>query len=144
MIMLYEYETIFWPMKRNAAPKNHSIHYVGSLRTNRGELLRKGEDCSKVVAKIVEKNNASCIDYTLHYFKNDDDNQDGFTATFMMAESHIAIHTWPEYGVCELDVYLCNYLRDNRERCKTIFEQICDWFSPIETNIQSITRTLGY
>src|SRR6201984_3007766 len=33
----------------------------------------------------------------------------GVTGTVLLAESHLAIHTWPEHGFVTIDVYGCNY-----------------------------------
>ena len=38
----------------------------------------------------------------------------GVTGCVVLAESHLAIHTWPELGSVTLDVYVCNYTQDNR------------------------------
>ena len=40
----------------------------------------------------------------------------GVTGTVLLAESHIAIHTWPEAGFVTVDVYVCNYTTDNTAR----------------------------
>ena len=37
----------------------------------------------------------------------------GVTGTVLLAESHIAIHTWPEAGFVTVDVYVCNLTTDN-------------------------------
>lgn len=34
-------------------------------------------------------------------------NGGGFTGTFVLAESHATVHTWPEYGLATLDIYMC-------------------------------------
>src|SRR5262249_5342259 len=36
----------------------------------------------------------------------------GVTGTVLLAESHLAIHTWPEAGFVTVDVYVCNYTTD--------------------------------
>ena len=33
----------------------------------------------------------------------------GVTGTVLLAESHLAIHTWPELNYVALDVYVCDY-----------------------------------
>ena len=33
----------------------------------------------------------------------------GVTGVVLLAESHLAVHTWPELGAVTLDVYVCNY-----------------------------------
>lgn len=46
----------------------------------------------------------------------------GFTICHVLAESHISIHTWPEYGTFALDVYSCkNDL--NEEGIKRVIER---------------------
>jgi spermidine synthase len=37
----------------------------------------------------------------------------GVTGTVLLAESHLAIHTWPETGSVTIDVYVCNFSADN-------------------------------
>ena len=39
----------------------------------------------------------------------------GVTGTVLLAESHLAIHTWPEHGFVTIDVYVCNYMTDNTD-----------------------------
>jgi S-adenosylmethionine decarboxylase proenzyme len=37
----------------------------------------------------------------------------GVTGVVLLAESHLAVHTWPELAAVTLDVYVCNLLGDN-------------------------------
>lgn len=38
----------------------------------------------------------------------------GVTGVAVIAESHIAIHTWPEYGYAAVDIFTCNLSSDLR------------------------------
>ena len=40
----------------------------------------------------------------------------GVTGTVLLAESHLAIHTWPEAGFVTVDVYVCNSRPTTRRR----------------------------
>jgi S-adenosylmethionine decarboxylase len=40
----------------------------------------------------------------------------GVTGVVLLAESHLAVHTWPELGAVTLDVYVCNFQADNSQR----------------------------
>ncbi|NUP87252.1 MAG: adenosylmethionine decarboxylase, partial [Burkholderiaceae bacterium] len=44
----------------------------------------------------------------------------GITGVVLLAESHLAVHTWPELDAVTLDVYVCNYGRDNSERARRL------------------------
>lgn len=54
----------------------------------------------------------------------------GVTGVVVLAESHVAIHTWPESAYVTLDVFVCNYNRDNSLMAKQLFEKIIDIFEP--------------
>jgi S-adenosylmethionine decarboxylase len=44
----------------------------------------------------------------------------GATGVVLLAESHVAVHTWPELGAVTLDVYVCNLGADNSERARRL------------------------
>ncbi|MCI0426946.1 MAG: adenosylmethionine decarboxylase [Nitrospiraceae bacterium] len=64
----------------------------------------------------------------------------GFTGTVVLAESHLAIHTWPERRAFTLDVYVCNYSKDNSEKARTLFESVVAYFEPASAAKQEIYR----
>ena len=37
----------------------------------------------------------------------------GVTGVVLLAESHLAVHTWPELNAATVDVYVCNFGQDN-------------------------------
>ena len=46
------------------------------------------------------------------------------TGTVLLAESHLAIHTWPEAGFVTVDVYVCNYTTDNTAKAERVFKAL--------------------
>ena len=64
----------------------------------------------------------------------------GVTGTVLLAESHIAIHTWPEAGFVTVDVYVCNLLTDNTAKAEQVFHALEDALKPTEVRFQSIRR----
>lgn len=59
----------------------------------------------------------------------------GFTCIFMLAESHLSIHTWPERGSAACDVFTCGNVNTD-----DIARLIIKWFSPKEYRVQKIIR----
>lgn len=54
----------------------------------------------------------------------------GVTGAVVLAESHLAIHTWPEVSGVTLDLYVCNFSGDNSERARALFDELTAWFAP--------------
>ncbi|KQV91578.1 adenosylmethionine decarboxylase [Rhizobacter sp. Root1221] len=48
----------------------------------------------------------------------------GGTGVVLLAESHVAVHTWPEMNAVTLDVYVCNFGADNTARAHTLMNHL--------------------
>lgn len=75
------------------------------------------------------------VGYSVHTFPNG-----SFTAAVCLAESHICIHTWPEFGQLTLDVYLCNYLQDNSVKVRSVAHDYIAYFEAEILNDTEIYR----
>lgn len=75
-----------------------------------------------------------------YQFSDDAGEQAGVTGTVVLAESHLAIHTWPETGDVTLDVYVCNFSRDNSDRAQAVYRKVIEQLSPLETVAHQVTR----
>ena len=64
----------------------------------------------------------------------------GVTGTVLLAESHLAIHTWPECGFVTVDVYVCNLATDNSDKARMLFEALEAVLKPERTKYQVIHR----
>lgn len=66
------------------------------------EVLNDIELVERALVEAVKAGGATLIDSCSHQFS-----PHGVTATATLAESHIAIHTWPEYGYFGADLFFC-------------------------------------
>ena len=64
----------------------------------------------------------------------------GITGVVLLAESHLAIHTWPEIGAVTLDVYVCNFGIDNTARAQALLQALLDAFEPESVDRQRLER----
>ena len=64
----------------------------------------------------------------------------GVTGTVLLAESHLAIHTWPETRSVTLDIYVCDYSRDNSEKAEALFGRAVSLLSPAENLVNRLVR----
>ena len=58
----------------------------------------------------------------------------------LLAESHLAIHTWPEHGFVTIDVYVCNYTTDNSAKAERLLRAVQNAMNPQRVKFQAIHR----
>jgi spermidine synthase len=61
------------------------------------------------VTAITQTSGLTIVGEKFFPFSNADGSPAGVTGTLLLAESHVAIHTWPERRAVTLDVYVCNF-----------------------------------
>jgi S-adenosylmethionine decarboxylase proenzyme len=54
----------------------------------------------------------------------------GATGAVVLAESHLAVHTWPELAAVTLDLYVCNFSQDNRAAAEAAYAALTAAFAP--------------
>lgn len=122
-------------MKKNKKPFT-GLHVLGEITTKETEKLKSLNQTKKYVHNVIKR-------YGLHelgsfYYKFLEGG--GFSGLISLVESHISIHTWPELNYLTLDVYLCNYSKDNSTTAKKVFAEIATFFRPIRIIKRAIKR----
>jgi spermidine synthase len=110
-------------------------------------------DCSCPAALLtdLEKLSTLCRDATIaagltivdenyHVFPDFNGQPGGITGAVLLAESHLALHTWPERGGVTLDVYVCNFTDDNSGRAQQLFDALTVAFRPKNQVVNRINR----
>lgn len=64
----------------------------------------------------------------------------GYTGVCCLTESHISFHTWPEYGLLTLDVFLSNFNKNNDAVCIQLFDSCCTFFKATSRTKEIIRR----
>ena len=80
------------------------------------------------------------VDEKWHVFPDWNGQPGGITGTILLAESHMAIHTWPERRGVTLDVYVCNFTEDNTPKAEQLFDTLMVAFRPQSQVVNRITR----
>lgn len=76
-----------------------------------------------------------------HQFSVDPTGQPGgVTGVVLLAESHLALHTWPELGAVTLDVYVCNRSGDHSEQARQVMAAMRALFKPGRTEQREVIR----
>jgi S-adenosylmethionine decarboxylase len=82
--------------------KKMGTHLVVDAWQAPAELLNDPDRIRRALLEAIAAGEATLIDICVHQFS-----PHGVTATVTLAESHIAIHTWPEYGYFAADLFFC-------------------------------------
>ena len=115
----------------------NGLHLIGDLTGCRCEpqLLLDGGRFRDRCLEMVAAAGLTTMDATFHQFDGS-----GFTGTVVLAESHLAIHTWPERQGLTLDVYVCNFSADNTAKARKLFDQLVAHFQPGEVARHEVER----
>ena len=64
----------------------------------------------------------------------------GVTGVVLLAESHLAIRTWPATAAVSLDVFVCNYLTNNRGKAHAVVDALRALYRPGHENLLQVGR----
>ena len=64
----------------------------------------------------------------------------GATGAVVLAESHLAVHTWPEMKAATLDLYVCNFSQDNSTAARAACDRLMAAFIPERVERREIER----
>jgi S-adenosylmethionine decarboxylase len=90
------------------------VHLIVDLHGAR--RLNDIDHIDGVLRRCAEAAGATLLHVHLHRFQ-----PDGVSGVAVLAESHIAIHTWPEAGYAALDVFMCG--KTDPDRCVPILRE---------------------
>ena len=123
---------------RPAARKAAGLHLLGDLHGCRGEgrLRHDATHLQAFCQRAVADAGLTAVGALFHSFGEGA----GVTGVVVLAESHLSIHTWPEDGYVTLDVYVCSYSTDNRQRAQALFDAVVQAFSPAQPHLQRVER----
>ena len=114
------------------------LHLIGDFHRCRSALrhMTDGGALRELCLALVSEAQLTPIGDCFHQFGA----SGGVTGVVVLAESHLALHTWPERSAVTLDVYVCNYGADNRDKARRLFDALLDNFSPEEPHIWTVDR----
>lgn len=64
----------------------------------------------------------------------------GYTATVLLAESHLCLHTWPEQHAVTLDVYVCNFGADHSAKAHALMNHLLALFDAERVEQHALQR----
>jgi S-adenosylmethionine decarboxylase len=90
-------------------------------------------DAARLGAACVQAVNAAglqAVAQLFHTFPASPQGPGGVTATVLLAESHLCLHTWPEQSAATLDVYVCNFGGDHSAKAHALMDALLVLLQP--------------
>ena len=103
------------------------------LLTDRGAL-------QEVCIRLVRQAGLTVLGDDFHKFADVGGEASGVTGLVLLAESHLAVHTWPELNAVTLDVYVCNFRQDNTSLAQALADSLVALFAPERCSRNSLLR----
>ncbi len=110
-------------------------HVIASLHSSNSSLLQLHAGFREEIDSLIKEYQLQKLGEVYHDFS-----PGGFTAVVCLSESHISIHTWPEHGLVNIDIYLSNFQRNNDGTVENIYKKMQAYFEAAVTKEQIITR----
>ena len=77
-------------------------HLLIELRECNPEILKSLKKVRNALVSAAKEARATIVDISFHEF-----NPFGISGVVVIAESHLTVHTWPEYGYAAVDIFTC-------------------------------------
>jgi S-adenosylmethionine decarboxylase len=110
-------------------------HIIATLHTSQTGLIGRYGQLRSMLDAFIGRSGLCRLGEVYHQFE-----PAGYTLVICLSESHISMHTWPEFGKVNLDIYLSNHTRNNNAVGLELFQALVDFFQATIHQYQVITR----
>lgn len=120
----------------------HGLHLTADLFGCRDPdcLMTDGDRLADLCERLARAVGLQVVGRHFHRFAPSASGQCGWTGVLLLAESHLAIHSWPERRAVTLDVFVCNFQGDNSDKARRLIDDLVRHFGPQTAHHQSLTR----
>ena len=118
------------------------LHIIAELyNCQKGELLVSSRNLRELCVNACTDAGLTVLgDHFYQFDGADGTQQGGSTGAVVLAESHLAIHTWPERDGATLDVYVCNFTCDNTGKAEAVYKTLIKALKPADVLVERLQR----
>jgi S-adenosylmethionine decarboxylase proenzyme len=119
----------------------HGLHLIADLHQCRcaPQLLCSAEALRELCLAVCDRPGLTPVGQIFYQFGSAAQPA-GATGAVVLAESHLAVHTWPELSAVTLDLYVCNFSQDNSGAARAACEQLIAAFEPGQVMRREMAR----
>jgi spermidine synthase/S-adenosylmethionine decarboxylase len=120
----------------------NGLHLIADLHDCRctSEFLFDAPALETFCVAACVRHGLTVVGRLFHSFRDAAGNPAGVTGTVVLAESHLAVHTWPEVRGVTLDIYVCNFSGDNSAAAHALFAEMIAAFRPDTLEKKEVAR----
>ncbi len=118
-------------MDASASPASFSADLSGCAALS----LLAGDEVTQLFAAALDRAGATIVNTVCHAFP-----KTGLTCVLILSESHAVLHTWPETGTINIDIFSCT----PRLRSVEAIHELGRSFGAQKVSIQEIARADGH
>jgi S-adenosylmethionine decarboxylase len=120
----------------------HGLHLTADLYhcACDATLLTDAERLGPLCVQAVGDAGLQAVAHLFHTFPATPQGPGGVTATVLLAESHLCVHTWPEQAAVTLDVYVCNFGGDHSAKAHALMATLQGLFKPETRTLNQLER----
>ncbi len=113
-------------------PTEHlGTHIIAEFMGCSFEALDDHDALAGLLRNAAQNAHATVLNVSTHQFK-----PHGMSGLVLLQESHISIHTWPEYGYAAIDIYTCG----DHVSSQAAIDTLAAFFKPANINQIEIKR----
>lgn len=90
--------SILWVKEKNQ--KYAGIHLIAEFWG--GKIIENSKEIEEILIGAAKSAKSTLLKIAIHKF-----NPQGITGVVLLAESHIALHLWPEFNYLAIDIFTC-------------------------------------
>lgn len=109
--------------------KYAGIHLIADFWN--GKIIEDEKEIKKILIGAVKEAKNIPLEVTIHKF-----NPQGMTGVVLLAESHIALHSWPEFNYLAIDIFTCG----EKAKPYLALKYLKEVFKPKKVEIRKIKR----
>ncbi|MFP4499260.1 MAG: adenosylmethionine decarboxylase [Vulcanimicrobiota bacterium] len=99
--------------------KAFGLHYIIELSGCEAEIIKSEDKVRDVILEAARKARAQIRGLSVHEFK-----PHGVSGVVVIAESHLSIHTWPEYHYAAIDIFTCGDSTEPQKACEFMEKEL--------------------
>lgn len=121
--------SIQWVIVKKNKLKYAGIHLIVEFWN--GRSIAGEKELKEILIGAAKAANSTALDISIYKFK-----PQGITGVVLLAESHIAIHSWPEYEYMAIDVFTCG----EKSAPDKALDYLREKFQPKKVKVKRVKR----